>query len=137
MLSYQIGKIDGRWNNFLPPIRGGTFRKYSEPGEPDTAEYRAEILSQASTPPRSPIFEAAEPSNKLRRRGIRKYSDLHEVSFLSSLSSIKSLENPKISKLSHMDAYTQQEIYLDLAKYPALDHATQDNIVQRYRILND
>ncbi len=137
MLSYQIGKIDGRWNNFLPPIRGGTFRKYSEPGEPDTAEYRAEILSQASTPPRSPIFEAAEPSNKLRRRGIRKYSGLHEVSFLSSLSSIKSLENPKISKLSHMDAYTQQEIYLDLAKYPALDHATQDNIVQRYRILND
>ena len=36
-----------------------------------------------------------------------------------------------------MDKYTQQQIDLDLAKYPALDRATQDDIVQRYRLLNE
>jgi delta8-fatty-acid desaturase len=40
------------------------------------------------------------------------------------------------TRLSHFDAYTQKEIDLDLAKYPALDSATQNNIVEKYRALH-
>src|SRR5467141_1016994 len=36
-----------------------------------------------------------------------------------------------------LDARTQQEIVLDIAKYPPLDPASQDNIVKEYRTLND
>ena len=136
MLRYQIGKIEGRWTNFQPPIQGGQFRTYTEQMETGTAEDGADTSSQASTPPGSPIFDPAEQLDNFRRRN-GTASDLHEVSSISSMSSIQSLQATETRKLSHMDAYTQQEIDLDLAKYPALDHATQDNIVKRYRILND
>ncbi len=137
MFSYQIGRVEGRWKNFLPPIQGGEFRTCAEQAKTDTAEDGAETSSQESTPPGSPMFEPAGRSTNLRRRGYAKLSDLHEVSSVSSMSSIESLEDDKKSKLSHVDAYTKQEIDLDLAKYPALDHTTQHNIVQRYRLLHD
>ena len=137
MLCYQIGRIEGRWTNFLPPIQGGKFRTDIEQLESGTSEDGAETSSQGSTPPGTPIFEAAGQSCNFRQRTKGTSSDLHEVSSVSSMSSIESLENVKESKLSHIDAYTQQEINLDLAKYPALDYNTQDNIVQRYRTLND
>ena len=56
-------------------------------------------------------------------------------SSMSSLSSMEPSEEERSTKLGHMDAYTQQEIDLDIAKYPALDSATQDAIVQKYRQL--
>ena len=97
----------------------------------------AETSSQGSTPPESPMFDPAIRLDNLRRRTNGNTSELHEVSSASSMSSIESLNDKETSKLSHMDAYTQQEIDIDLAKYPALDHTTQDNIVKRYRILNE
>jgi len=40
-------------------------------------------------------------------------------------------------RMSLMDARTQKEIDLDTSKYPPLDSATQDDIVHKYRLLND
>lgn len=91
--------------------------------------------SQSSTPPDSPLFDV-NSITKQRKGGT--ISDLHEVSSLSSISSIEeTLVKKQKSRLSHLDVYTQQEIDLDLEKYPSLDSFTQDDIVHRYRQLND
>ncbi|MCJ1297361.1 hypothetical protein MMC08_000147 [Hypocenomyce scalaris] len=140
MNAHQIGVVEGRWHNFLPPIQGGKFRANVESEEEMEAEekYERDSSSRSSSPSGSPLFEpAGDYSSKIRRRKGRNASDLHMVSSVSSFSSIEPLEPENEGKPSHMDAYTQQEIDLDLAKYPALDPATQDDIVRRYRQLND
>lgn len=135
MLRFQIGRIEGRWRNFLPPIQGGRFRTYVE--EKSIAEQNGyeTSSSQSSTPPDSPIFDIVH-SLKQRKGGAS--SDLHEVSSLSSISSVEGISVVKQkNKLSHLDAYTKQGIDLDREKYPPLDPVTQDDIVRRYRQLND
>lgn len=135
MLSFQIGKIKGRWRNFLPPIQGGHFRTYVEGKSISEADEYENSSSRGSTPPESPIFDTIEC---LKQRNSGSISSLHEVSSLSSLSSVEGIvQERRKSKLSHLDAYTQQEINLDLQKYPPLDPVTQDNIVHQYRQLND
>ena len=136
MLKFQVGRIEGRWRNFLPPIQGGKFTTYpdaiEETGD-DTEDEDTSIGS--SSPPDSPLFDAIDGSSDFRRRRRSANSELHEVSSISSLSSIESPTTNDQSVLSTMDARTQQEIDLDLAKYPSLDPATQDDIVQKYRLL--
>ncbi|CAD6569426.1 MAG: hypothetical protein ASARMPREDX12_002437 [Alectoria sarmentosa] len=137
MLKFQVGRIEGRWRNLLPPIQGGKFRTYPDYVEVNCEDTEDEEASTgSSSPPDSPLFDAIEGSSDFRRRR-RSNSDLHEVSSISSLSSIESPIINDHGKLSTMDARTQQEIDLDLAKYPALDPATQDDIVQKYRLLFD
>lgn len=140
MDAYQIGITEGRWHNFLPPIQGGKFRAYDESEQHNGAEdhYEQDFSSQSSSVSGSPLFEPAaqQPSN-IRRRKASYSSELHTVSSVSSMSSIEPLEHEEEKQPSYMDAYTRQEIDLDLAKYPALDPATQDDIVQRYRQLNE
>ena len=138
MSGFQIGRIEGRWRNFLPPIQGGSFKTYEEdPEVTQDDDYSDGSSSESASPPASPIFDAIERSSNLRRRQRSKTLDLYEVSSISSLSSVELEGNESMGKLSHMDAYTQQEIDLDLAKYPALDPATQDDIVRKYRLLYD
>ena len=136
MSKFQIGRIEGRWNNFLPPIQGGRFRPYAHDADTVQDGENGDLSSSASSSPSvSAIFDSIEDASDFRRRQSSKCSDLHEVSSVSSLSSIELPATNDDIKLSLMDARTQQEIDLDLAKYPALDPATQDDIVRRYRIL--
>lgn len=138
MSRFQIGRIEGRWRNYLPPIQGGEFKAYPKDAETnqDEDDEDAASSSGSSSPPGTPIFDAMENLSEFKRRR-RKTSELHEVSSVSSFSSVDLPAPVGQAKLSHMDARTQQEIELDLAKYPALDPATQDNIVRRYRLLHD
>lgn len=138
MSRFQIGRIEGRWRNYLPPIQGGEFKAYPKDAETnqDEDDEDAASSSGSSSPPGTPIFDAMENLSEFKRRR-RKTSELHEVSSVSSFSSVDLPAPVGQAKLSHMDARTQQEIELDLAKYPALDSATQDNIVRRYRLLHD
>ena len=138
MTKFQIGRIEGRWKNFLPPIQGGRFRPYACDAEIVQGEQDEDSYSSASSSPSvSAIFDPIESTSDFRRRQANNRSDLHEVSSMSSLSSIELPAPNENRKLSLMDARTQQEIDLDLAKYPALDPATQDDIVRKYRILYD
>ncbi|KAL6721285.1 hypothetical protein ACLMJK_000387 [Lecanora helva] len=131
MLKYQIGRIEGRWRNFLPPVQGGVFRPYVEDTESIVGEEEDDVPSTASSSaPSTPIFDAAENSSVSLRR-----LELHETSSVSSFSSIELPPSNNGGKLSHMDARTQEEIDIDLAKYPALDPDTQSDIVQKYRML--
>ena len=138
MTKFQIGRIEGRWKNFLPPIQGGRFRPYACDAE-TVQEGKDEDSSSSvsSSPSMSAIFDPIESTSDFRRRQSNNRSDLHEVSSMSSLSSIELPVLNEDRKISLLDARTQQEIDLDLAKYPALDPATQDDIVRKYRVLYD
>ena len=131
MERYRIGRIQGRWKSFVPPIQGGNFRPYiegvQEMDEEDEVEM-CHISSETSRTP-SPVFDIEEDSN-IRRRGTLRHEPL--LSSASSVSSVTDLDDG----MSFFDAKTKEQIDLDLAKYPSLDLATQDEVVRKYRLLD-
>ncbi|KAL8813671.1 MAG: hypothetical protein Q9223_000292 [Gallowayella weberi] len=140
MAAFQIGRIEGRWHNFLPPIQGGIFRPYKDREQQlhqfnPSVESDEDTISESTSAPDSPIFDPVDGFSIPKYR-FQKNGWLRESPSVSSISSAESLEPKHASKLSLMDARTQKEIDLDLDKYPALDPATQDDIVNRYRRLN-
>jgi delta8-fatty-acid desaturase len=126
MKSYRIGRIEGRWENFKPPIQGGKFRRKQEQ-EQDLSSplQRTDSESSLSDEPSS-IFEASEHKSGTRRRH----------GYQSDTSSISSVEIDE-PKMSHLDVRTREELKLDQEIYPALDAKTQDEIVRKYRLLNE
>ncbi|KAF2835154.1 fatty acid/sphingolipid desaturase [Patellaria atrata CBS 101060] len=137
MLSYQIGRIEGPWLNFIPPIQGGKFRPMrsdEEDEEEDCEVSQAEDTLSTGSNSRvpSPIFEPADTSPLSYRKGSRRLGTRS-----SSMTSMSSVELEKTPKMSHMDILTQKAIDLDRAKYPPLDPQTQADIVRKYRLLNE
>jgi len=131
MERYRIGRIEGRWVNFVPPIQGGKFKSYVEGltvVEEDADVDQTPPTSDISRTP-SPIFDTEEP--RLRRRVTSKNDPL-----LSSASSVSSAAEPE-DGMSYLDAHTREQIDLDLAKYPSLDMDTQDEVVRKYRLLDE
>lgn len=130
MERYQIGRIEGRWENFLPPIQGGSFRSYTK-DLPDIFEMeRADVSRTGSDTSRtpSPVFDMDD--TKLRRR--TNLTNHPPQSSVSSASSVSEVEDG----MSYFDAYTKEQIDLDHAKYPSLDLVTQDEVVRKYRLLD-
>lgn len=133
MQSYIIGRIEGRWTNFLPPIRGGVFRTYNGEDEEEDLFNGDSSSSSCSTTAATPIFDPVD----LNHNGLRKRSNSSDTS-LSSASSL-SLPEKEISSPDHKttQTYTTAQILSDTAEYPSLDSASQDLIVQKYRLLNE
>jgi delta8-fatty-acid desaturase len=129
MVRYRIGRIDGRWKNFVPPIQGGMFRPFVE-GTTDLDEEEGHkavdvcLESETSRTP-SPVFDA-----DIRRRGNEARTS--SSSSASSVSHGSDLDDG----MSYLDAQTKEQIDLDLSKYPSLDLATQDEIIRKYRLLD-
>ncbi|KAL4808851.1 fatty acid desaturase-domain-containing protein [Aspergillus unguis] len=117
MLAFQIGRIQGPWVNFLPPIQGGKFRAYDE-----NADASEDDTSGQSQPP-SPIFDAVDGARA------RQQSPSSETSVSTPASEAE-------PKPFFLDARTREEIVFDTAKYPSVDTKTQEDIKQRYRELN-
>ena len=142
MSAFQIGRIEGQWRNFLPPIQGGEFSSYvddeeEQPSESDDAyESDHDSSSETTSSPGSPVFDTIEGLASQRTRA-RRSARLYESSSVSSVSSADLSQSEEMTKLSHMDARTQREIELDLDKYPPLDPATQEDIKRRYRQLDE
>jgi len=129
MERYRIGRIEGRWVNFVPPIQGGKFRPYVEKAsEVESEEEDDESSTDASRAP-SPIFDIGASESDIRRRKTSKNSSA--LSSASSVSSIADLDD----HMSFLDSKTKEQIDLDLAKYPSLDFATQDDVTRKYRLL--
>lgn len=124
MLRYRIGRIEGRWKNFVPPVQGGRFRPYCEGSEDceDEDEDTHFDGSDVSREP-SPIFDTVEPDLR-RRKGAA-----------SSASSVSSAEQD--NGMSFFDAETKAAIDFDHAKYPSLELDTQDEIIRKYRVLDE
>ncbi|CCX33249.1 fatty acid desaturase-domain-containing protein [Pyronema domesticum] len=136
MKSYIIGKYDGAWENFLPPIKGGVFRKYNGPedDEEERLRMRLDLDAASDSTPSSPTLSATSSSEdsfplldpSLRRRRVE-----------SSSSSVTTVEDETEVPPGHFDGdyLTRQYIEADLAKYPSLQNATQKEIAQKYRDL--
>jgi delta8-fatty-acid desaturase len=130
MESYRIGRIAGRWENFVPPIQGGVFRRLGEESNPGKGTVTPDSVSESSGAS-SPISEPIDGHSTLRHR---KAGLDTPPSSASSSEDLTLLSTPY---LAHMDAITQKEIDLDLSKYPSLDPEVQDEIVVKYRALNE
>lgn len=130
MSRYRIGRIQGRWTNFIPPIQGGKFRSLSDETEAEEGreDGREDGGSSASSSSRdaSPVFD-----DTLRHRGGAEEG----LSSSVSVTSVSSAEED--DGMAHLDTVTREKISLDLEKYPPVDHETQDAIVAKYRQLND
>ncbi|KAF2195296.1 fatty acid desaturas-like protein [Zopfia rhizophila CBS 207.26] len=135
---YQIGRVEGRWINFVPPIQGGKLRaadELNDAGDDTASDYSSEqdtTSTQTSADP-SPIFEPADHLTASVRN--RNTGNIPRVSSASSVSSVSLDDSRSDPKMSVMDARTQREIDLDKTKYPSLDPRTQANIIQKYRDL--
>jgi len=141
MYRYRVGKLEGRWSNFLPPVQGGKFRPLSEPGPdvfdntPDCSSASASTTapsSESGSRSPSPVFDCddANVSSSLRRR--QKAGGLSETASVSSASSAE----PQDDGMSFLNTLTHEKIALDLDKYPPIDPETQDDIVSKYRELH-
>ncbi|EER25550.1 linoleoyl-CoA desaturase, putative [Coccidioides posadasii C735 delta SOWgp] len=131
MKSYQIGRIEGQWKNFLPPIQGGIFRLEGiDEMIPDDVDDSHSSAQESSSPP-SPLFEAVDRQTLRSRQS--------SATSISSVASTPPSPGPKAHfepKPFFLDARTQEEIVLDVAKYPSVNSETQNNIVEKYRQLN-
>src|SRR5712664_3837726 len=82
MTQYQIGTIEGRWKNFVPPIQGGIFRKHPAVVQEDSDESEDESADSDSTRATSFISDANGEEVRKRRGG----SDTDCTSITSMLS---------------------------------------------------
>ncbi|EMC95925.1 hypothetical protein BAUCODRAFT_34682 [Baudoinia panamericana UAMH 10762] len=142
MLKYQIGRIDGQWKDFLPPIQGGIFRttdeqRASPSGIFETPSVEQEAFSeQDSSEEPSPIFEPADlAEHHLRHRrgstGVASDSSATSLSDLELDGEAALPEKPDTGELR-----TQQELQHDLDLYPSLDPVTQAEIIIKYKQLD-
>ncbi|KAL2024788.1 hypothetical protein VTK56DRAFT_5609 [Thermocarpiscus australiensis] len=151
MDKYRIGRIEGRWKNFLPPIQGGKFRPRGV-GREEEEEVEEEVERDGVTLPPQP--DATAPSSDPSSRSPSPTFDSDEagggsglrnrlpgIAKSTSTTSLSSMDDEATEGLSsgmaHLDALTRKEIKLDLAKYPPPDPAVQDVIVEKYRLLHE
>ncbi|KAI1411503.1 fatty acid desaturase [Hypoxylon sp. FL1857] len=132
MNRYRIGRIEGRWTNFIPPIQGGKFRPLSDGNVEDDAEECDQSSTGTSSNPSSrdvsPVFDNPEPALRKRHAADGRPGS-------ASTSSVSSVEVDD-DGMSYLDTITKEKTTLDLEKYPSLDFATQDTIVAKYRDLD-
>ncbi|KAF4973796.1 hypothetical protein FZEAL_9215 [Fusarium zealandicum] len=133
MLRYRIGRIEGSWTNFTPPIQGGVFRKRQEI-EQAAAEAGCTQDAESSTPSSrgaSPVFD--DDTQGMRQRPGDKAENGARATSISSASTV---EETEVDGMSYLDTITREHISLDLDKYPAPDKETQDKIIVKYRELH-
>ncbi|KAL7905737.1 fatty acid/sphingolipid desaturase [Trichoderma velutinum] len=135
MTRYRIGRIEGSWLNFRPPIQGGIFRTMEEI-ESDHSKgihdiSTGEDISSASSRAPSPVFDV-----DLKSLRDRKNASGHGAARSGSFSSESTTDKAPLDGMSYLDIVTREYISLDLEKYPAVDEATQAHIVTKYRELH-
>jgi delta8-fatty-acid desaturase len=149
MDKYRIGRIEGSWKNFIPPIQGGKFRLHTDsiaadddaedeaicPSNTHTAAASSTGSSRSASPVASPTFDVIDHNNSgLRvRHGEDKFT--HRTASVTSASSVED-EEP-FDGISFLASETRKEIKLDTDRYPPLDPSTQDEIVRKYRLLHE
>lgn len=131
MSRYRIGSIRDRWENFIPPIQGGRFRTLSD--YKDAGLDDVDAASSSASSGSTSICDSSDDGrgHSAMRRKCRSKANGSSSSSISSVSSTQGYDG-----MAHLDSVTRQKLDLDLEIYPALDDATQDAIVARYRRLH-
>lgn len=131
MLRYRIGRIEGSWKNFLPPIQGGVYRTRAQmDAQDDETDSAHEVDTASSSDSRSPspVFDTADGQGARRRAKAQPGA--------AEASQPASPPAAEVDGMTFLDNITREKITLDLDKYPAQDQATQANIVSKYRELH-
>lgn len=147
MKRYRIGRIEGHWKNFTPPIQGGQFRlpgdangteanqdEWSDFTKSEASPYCESAPSSSSVPisrDASPVFDIDRPSFS-HRRGTTPGSRPTSTTSRSTEDGLHAF-----TPMGFLDAETKKAINLDLDKYPPLDSETQANIIRKYRQLHE
>lgn len=133
MLRYQIGRIEGHWQDMVPPIQGGVFTSREENEKMATMDVDDGSSSDCgSSQEPSPTFDPVDrPVLRHRKTSMGAASQ----SSATSVSSIE-LEEPDSATKNRAEDRTQQELQHDLNTFPSLDKATQGEIVEKYRRLD-
>lgn len=132
MLKFVIGKVHGTWENFLPPIQGGTFRMLvTEQEEDEVLDAGDNSSSSGNSTPPSPVFDTDDALSEVRLRHAANRERR------SSRASSSSLSEPEPMKFESAEASTAHAISTDLSNYPPLDKASQDKIISKYRQLDE
>lgn len=149
MLKYRIGRIEGRWRNFIPPIQDGKFRLATDDSESHNNVEDEDIChplvrntatssSNGSSRSASPVFDVLEHNDSRLRA--RQGGDLPlkpPLSRAGSVTSVSSAEEGDFEGMTFLATETRKEIKLDLDRYPPLDDRTQEEIVRKYRLLHE
>ncbi|KAH6955018.1 hypothetical protein HG530_015458 [Fusarium avenaceum] len=134
VLRYRIGRVEGTWENFLPPIQGGVYRTREEI-ERINSENNTNNDQDSSAPSTrvpSPVFDE-ETSEGVRQRKADTKKDGARASSVSSTSSVEEVE---LDGMSYLDTITREHIKIDLDKYPPPDKKTQAKVAMKYRELH-
>ena len=127
MLKFVVGKIEGRWENFIPPIQGGHFRKLEDDveGGSESSEAEDSFSSSSSTAPPSPVFDPVEGAEVRQRK---QYLDSPMIT--TTLEDL--VENQNVQEKPALTTNASN----DLSSYPSLDFVSQEKIITAYRSLN-
>lgn len=139
MQKYQVGRVEGRWKDFIPPIQGGQFRtKEEQDAVEQDAEQREHPDSsgdEGSEEP-SPVFDGAraEGTGLRRRRGSSAMLSESSATSLETLA-LDQPGTPRKQSLSQ-DGPERSRMKEQLKNFPDLDAATQTDIITKYRELD-
>ena len=131
MQKYVIGRIHGRWENFLPPIQGGTFRTLvSTHVEDETLSAEEDVSSSGVSTPPSPLFDTEDIASGVR---LRHAGNETPISRASSLSTVEG----DLMQFESAEPLTAHATLTELSNYPLLGKESQDRIVSKYRELDE
>lgn len=134
VLRYRIGRVEGTWENLLPPIQGGVYRTREEI-EGANSEGNCNKDQDSSVPSTrvpSPVFDDEDTEGIRQRKGDKKKDGARAP----SVSSVSSVDEPEMDGMSYLDTITREHISLDLEKYPPPDKETQARVAAKYRELH-
>jgi len=157
MNKYRIGRIDGPWTNFTPPIRGGVFREVTHDVEAGTDSEGDTDTDWSSYPPS--VNSSRSSLNLVDEKGGSQLDSVTLKDPEASSSLLRPLDRDvkhrcNIRKVpdhvvgtsegstpSSREAYTssvlQKEIEDNIGSNPSLDEGTQREIAVKYQRLHD
>ncbi|RBR17631.1 uncharacterized protein FIESC28_06455 [Fusarium coffeatum] len=134
VLRYRIGRVEGIWENLLPPIQGGVYRtrKEIEQANAEGESNKDHDSSAPSTRVPSPVFDEEVTEGVRQRKDDKKKNGARAP----SVSSASSVDETDTDGMSYLDTITHEHIRLDLEKYPPPDKETQARVASKYRELH-
>ncbi|OAA72956.1 Fatty acid/sphingolipid desaturase [Akanthomyces lecanii RCEF 1005] len=144
MQRFVIGRIQGQWQNFLPPIQGGVFRPLPSKGTDEENAASAQSTESGDAclglmrepTPRSPMLDARGGGHRARLRFSAGSSE--SASQTSSMSSGPPSPAPvSASTFESAEASIAHAISSDLSLYPGLDQMSQHEVATKYRELDE
>ena len=134
VLRYRIGRVEGIWENLLPPIQGGVYRtrKEIEQANAEGESNKDHDSSAPSTRVPSPVFDEEVTEGVRQRKDDKKKNGARAP----SVSSASSIDETDTDGMSYLDTITHEHIRLDLKKYPPPDKETQARVASKYRELH-